>query len=142
MRKETVLVCAALMAVLWVAPAYAGPNIMDGKWEITSKVEMKGMPMEMPAVKTTMCLDNKNAVPQKPERNQDCKMISNKIEGNTVTWVMQCRDKNGDTIDSSGRITYKGTSFDGNVETDMSGRRGKQHISQKMTGKRIGDCTK
>jgi hypothetical protein len=44
--------------------------------------------------------------------------------------------------DSSGRITYKGASFDGAVEIDMTGKEGKQHRSQKMSGKRIGDCTK
>jgi hypothetical protein len=141
MPKTSGLFFAALI-ILWASAAAAGPNMQEGKWEITSKVEMKGMPMEMPAVKTSVCLNSKDVVPQKPEKNQDCKMISNKIEGSTVTWVMQCRDKNGDTIDSTGRITYKGASFDGAVEMDMSGKHGKQHMSQKMSGRRIGDCTK
>jgi hypothetical protein len=131
-----------MLTILLASGAFAGPNMQDGKWEITSKMEMKGMKMAMPAVKTTMCLNSKNAVPQKPEKNQDCKMISNKIEGNTVTWVMQCRDKQGNTVDSTGRITYRGASFDGTMEMDMSGREGKQHMSQKMSGRRIGECTK
>lgn len=142
MRKISGLVFVLSVTVLWAAAAFAEPNMQEGKWEITSKVEMKGMPMEMPAVKTTTCLNRKDAVPQKSEKNQDCKMISNKIEGSTVTWVMQCRDKKGNTIDSSGRINYKGASFDGAVEMDMSGKEGKQHMSQKMSGKRIGECTK
>ncbi|MFI5294848.1 MAG: DUF3617 domain-containing protein [Thermodesulfovibrionales bacterium] len=142
MKKTSGLVFVLATIILWTAAAFAEPNMQEGKWEITSKVEMKGMPMEMPAVKTTTCLNHKDAVPQKSEKNQDCKMISNKIEGSTVTWVMQCRDKKGNTIDSSGRITYKGASFDGAVEMDMSGKEGKQHMSQKMSGKRIGDCTK
>jgi hypothetical protein len=104
-------------------------------------MEMKGMPMEMPAMKHTMCLTSKDMVPQKAEKNQDCKMISNKVEGNTVTWVMQCKDKNG-TMDTNGKITYKGGAFDGTVDMDINGKDGKQHMSQKMSGRRIGDCTK
>ena len=102
MRKTSGLI-SAVLTILWASVGIP----------FTSKVEMKGMPMEMPAVKTTMCLNSKDTVPQKPEKNQDCKMISNKIEGSTVTWVMQCRDKKGNTIDSSGSITYKVASFDG-----------------------------
>ncbi len=74
---------------------------------------MKGMPTDMPPVKTTRCLSNKDAVPQKPWKNQDCKTISKKVEGNTVTWFIQCSDKEGNTIDSRGSITYKDASFDG-----------------------------
>jgi hypothetical protein len=116
--------------------------MQDGKWEITTKMDMKGLPMQMQPIKTTVCLNQKDVVPQKPQKNEDCKMINNKVEGNTVTWVMQCRDKRGNTVDSTGRITYKGASFDGSMEMDMSGKDGKQHMSQKMSGKRIGDCTK
>lgn len=142
MRKKTCLVLAFVVTVFWITATYAGPNMQEGKWEITSKMEMKGMPMEMSAVKTTMCLNSKDVVPQKTEKNQDCKMINNKVEGNTVSWVMQCKDKKGNAVDSKGKITYKGASFDGVVEMDMSGKEGRQHMSQKMAGKRIGDCAK
>jgi len=142
MRREIRIALALVVSVLWVAVSFAGPNMQDGKWEITTKMDMKGLPMQMQPMKTTVCMNQKDVVPQKPQKNEDCKMISNKIEGNTVTWVMQCRDKRGNTVDSSGRITYKGASFDGSMEMDMSGKDGKQHMSQKMSGKRIGDCTK
>ena len=141
MRKEIRIALAFVVSVLWVAVAIASPNMHDGKWEITTKLDMKGLPMQMQPIKTTVCLDQKDAVPQKPQKNEDCKMISNKVEGNTVTWVMQCKDKNG-TVDSTGKITYKGDSFDGTLNMTMSGKGGKQQMSQKMSGKRIGDCTK
>ena len=142
MRKMSGLLFVLSMAILWAPAVFAAPNMQDGKWEITTKMDMKGLPMQMQPIKTTVCLNQKDVVPQKPQKNEDCKMISNKIEGSTVTWVMQCRDKRGNTVDSTGRITYKGASFDGSMEMDMSGKDGKQHMSQKMSGKRIGDCTK
>ncbi len=142
MRKISGLVFVLSVTILWAAAAFAAPNMQDGQWEITSKIDMKGMPMKMQPIKTTVCLSQKDAVPQKPQKNEDCKMISNKVEGNTVMWAMQCRDKQGNTIDSNGRITYRGASFDGSMEMDMGGKQGKQHMSQKMSGRRIGDCTK
>jgi hypothetical protein len=57
-----------------------------------------------------------------------------------VTWVIQCKDKNG-TTESKGTVTYKGNSFDStinNVTTDKSGE--KVVSTMRMTGKRIGDC--
>ncbi len=123
----------------WSTVVSAAPNITEGKWEITSKVVMEGLPMAVPPVKTSMCLSNKEAVPQKAQKNQDCKMISNNVVGNTVTWVMQCKDKNG-TMDSEGKITYRGSSFDGTVIVNMKNGKGNQKITQNMHGKRIGDC--
>jgi len=122
---------------VWYTPAYAEPNMTGGKWEITSKMVMEGLPVAIPPVKTTMCLNNKQAVPQKAQKN--CKMISNKVVGNTVTWVMQCQDKTG-TTDSEGAITYRGSSFDGKVIMTMKNREGSQKMTQDMHGKRIGDC--
>ncbi len=139
MKKRMSSILAGAVVALWAGAAIAGPNMADGKWEITSKMEMEGMPMAMPPVKTTMCLTAKEAVPQKAPKNQDCKMISNKIEGNTVTWVMQCKDKHG-TVDSKGRITYKGTSFDGKVVMNMTNEKGSRTMKQDMSGHRIGDC--
>ena len=142
MSKRIVTVLAVAVMTWWVAIANAAPNMHQGKWEVTTKMEMQGMPMEMPPVKATVCLTDNDVVPQKAEKDQDCRMISSKVEGNTVTWVMQCRDKRGNTIDSKGKITYRGESFEGHAEMDMSGKDGRHHMSQKMSGKRIGDCTK
>jgi hypothetical protein len=138
-KRKLCLILLGVAVAAWSGAASAGPNITNGEWEITSKMEMEGMPMVMPPVKTTMCLNTKEAVPQKPAKNQECKMISNKIEGNTVTWVMQCKGKYG-TTDSKGRITYKGDSFDGKVIMNMTDEEGTRKMTQKMTGRRIGDC--
>ncbi len=139
MKNLIALILLFVTAVLWSMPVFAAPNMTEGKWEITSKVVMEGLPMAVPPVKTSMCLSNKEAVPQKAQKNQDCKMISNKVVGDTVTWVMQCKDKNG-TMDSEGKITYRGSSFDGTVIVNMKNSKGNQKITQNMHGKRIGGC--
>jgi len=144
MRNKIISVffAAAAASLLLTPIVFAEPNMKEGMWEIKGDMKMEGMPVQMPAVPVTytQCLTKKDIVPQKKEKNQDCTMISNKIEGNTVTWVMQCKDKHG-TMESTGTVTYKGESFEStinNVTTDPGGNKMKSAIH--LTGKRTGDC--
>jgi hypothetical protein len=141
-KFSTGLMVIVVISLLMTPLVFAEPNMQEGKWEISGEMKLEGMPVAMPAmpIKYTQCLTKKDFVPQKKEKDQDCKMISNKIQGNTVTWVIQCKDKNG-TTESKGTVTYKGNSFDStinNVTTDKSGE--KVVSTMRMTGKRIGDC--
>lgn len=138
-----IAVIALVLALFAFAPAVAGaaPNMQDGEWEITTKMDMKGMPAFMSRPMTyKQCITQKDAVPQKREPNKDCKMVSQKIVGNTVSWVMVCKDKDG-TMESSGKITYRKDRFDGTMKATMSGKEsGNMDMNYKMTGKRIGPC--
>jgi hypothetical protein len=116
--------------------------MQEGMWEIKTEMKIEGLPFPMPAVPMTnsQCLTKKDLVPQKKEKNQDCKMISNEMVGDTVTWVMQCKDKHGVT-DSTGKITYQGSSFAGTIHTITMDPKGKKSESTiQMSGKRTGDC--
>ncbi len=132
-----------LIAISFLSPSlsFAEPDMREGLWEITAKIDMPGMPMQMPAMTHTQCITKKDIIPQKPEKNQDCKTISSKTSGNTVSWVIHCRDKNGTTAESSGKVTYKGDKFDGMVDMtfNQSGR-DKMKMTHRMSGKRIGEC--
>jgi hypothetical protein len=120
--------------------ALGAMNMEDGMWEITMKMEMPGMPTEMPPVTFSQCLTKKDSIPQKKDRNEDCKIVSSSVDGNTVTWVAQCRIKDG-TVDSTGKITYKGNGFDGVIKAVMNTKNtGTMEINQRMTGKRTGPC--
>jgi heme/copper-type cytochrome/quinol oxidase subunit 2 len=142
---KRIVVCLVMVLVVSVTIAAlvnAEPNMQEGQWEISGEMKLEGMPFPMPAVpiQYSQCLTKKDMVPQQREKSQDCKMVSNKMEGNTVTWVMQCKDKNG-TTDSTGKVTYKGNTFSGmvhNVTTDSSGAKSTANLQ--MSGKRIGDC--
>jgi hypothetical protein len=136
------LIVVVALSLLAVPGVFAEPNMQEGQWEISGEMKLEGMPFAMPAmpIKYTQCLTKKDIVPQKKDKNQDCKMVSNKIEGNTVSWVMECKDKKG-TTESKGTVTYKGNSFDStmhNVTTDTKGA--KSVSTMKMSGKRTGDC--
>jgi hypothetical protein len=136
------LIVVAAVSLLAAPGVFAEPNMQEGTWEISGEMKLEGMPFPMPAVpiKYTQCLTKKDLVPQKKEKNQDCKMISNKIEGNTVSWVMECKDKKGIT-ESTGKVLYKGNSFESTIETKTTDAKGAKTAStMKMSGKRTGDC--
>jgi hypothetical protein len=63
--RNAVICTVALVAALfvWTGVSVAGPNIKEGLWEITSKMEMEGMPFAMPATSHKKCLTNDNLVP-------------------------------------------------------------------------------
>jgi hypothetical protein len=138
-KRRISLILVSVIVAVWCGTAFAGPDMTKGKWEITSKVEMEGLPMPMRSVKTTICMDPKEKVPQNTSKDQECKMISKKIEGNTVTWVMKCTGKYGTTT-NKGKIIYKGDSFAGKMVMEMPDREGTRTMTQVMSGRRIGDC--
>lgn len=113
----------------------AGMNMQEGKWEMTIITEMKGMPYPMPPMKYMQCLTKKDMNPQKRDKNQECREISSRVNGNTYNWVIECSSKEGKTR-SSGTITYHGSTFSGVVDTMSQG----MAIKQKMSGRRIGAC--
>ena len=116
--------------------AQKGVNMQEGKWEITSTMEMKGMPAGMAKPHTmTTCLSQKDYVPKDTEQ-KDCTMKDLKVEGNTVNWEMLCKNSSG-----KGTVTYAGSTFDGVMETMM--KEGGKEMNAKMTmkGKYLGPCT-
>ncbi len=139
MVRKTVFACVALFVCVMVVSSAAAIDLKDGKWEITSRVEMKGMSMQMPATTTTQCLTQNKPAPTPPQMPDGCQMPDFKINGNTVTWTVDCSQQKPPMV-SKGTITYHGDSFEGVVENEMTGKDGKMHVTVHMKGKRIGAC--
>jgi hypothetical protein len=106
-------------------------------------MEMKGMPANMSRPFTyTHCMTRNDAVPQKREKNKDCTIKNQKVVGNTVSWEMVCKEKDGSVMESTGKITYRGDKFNGTMKAKMTGKeRGNMVINYKMSGRRLGPCT-
>lgn len=143
--KRVVFVVIAVLAAFALMPfnSYsAGPNMKDGQWEITTQMDMKGMPAHMARPITyTHCMTRDNAVPAQREKNRDCVMKDQKVSGNTVSWQMVCKDKNGGVMESTGKITYRGDKFDGTMKATMTSKeRGDMVVNYKMSGRRLGAC--
>ena len=132
---QKIAALTGFILVLCFQSVFASPDIKEGNWEITVKMEMPGMPMEMPAVQFTQCLSSQNTIPVNKDELKDCKMLSSSTDGNTAKWVMQC-SQGGQQITSRGKITYSGDTFNGEAQIQMQG----MDITQKMTGRHMGAC--
>lgn len=119
------------------AAAVKGVNMKEGKWEITSMVEMKGMPAGMMKPQTfTTCLKQTDYVPKNADQ-KDCTMKDVNVSGNTVSWEAVCKDSSG-----KGTITYAGDTYDGSMEMTMKEDGKDMNMKMTMKGKHIGPCDK
>jgi len=132
-RFATAVAAAAMLATATVATA-AGP-MKAGKWQMTVQMEMAGMPMKMPPMNFTHCVTKEQAEKPEPpkQQNSDCKVSDYKLDGNTVTWSVKCEKQN---VSGNGKITYSGDAYEGVSHLKM----GDREMTQKYSGKRVGEC--
>ncbi|MCF6206372.1 MAG: DUF3617 domain-containing protein [Sulfurovum sp.] len=125
--------------------AEADINMKEGLWTITSKTDMSGLPMAIPESSFTQCITKKDLLPrgENKEAESQCKIIEQKISGNTITWKMECDTGEGVKTKISGSITYNGNTMHGTTETiTFVPQMGEMKMKQTMTGKRVGECKK
>lgn len=139
--KRTVLAAVLLAAAL---PLHAAPNVREGQWEMTMKMEMNGQPVPAPAQAVKYCITRDDLVPkpQRAEQGASCTKLEPKVSGDTVSWSGVCK-QSGQTIESRGTITYKGDTFSGEIESTMTPDGGQpMKMKQVMSGRRLGECKK
>jgi len=129
--KRSIWIIAALLLLFSASFSFSAPNMEDGLWEITSTVDMPGMPSR--SFTHTSCLTKEKAVPQTAESG--CTIKDMKTQGNTVTWTVVCKEAT-----STGKVTYTGTTMDGVVQTTVNTGGQTRTMKSTMKGKRIGPC--
>jgi len=129
---------SVLCMLLTALPAW-GLDLKPGKYQITAKVEMPGMPGGMPPQTTTQCLNEQNPVPNTSAGAHGCKITDMKTKGNTITYAMECNQQ-GMQTKTTGEMTYKGDSFEGTNQTYMGPAAGGMYVKTVIKGKRIDSC--
>ena len=134
-----------LAASFLVSTAYAAaPNMKEGLWEITTKMDMPGMPAGMPPTTARRCVtkkdldDSAKTPPGADMRDNRCKVTDYKLQGNTANWKMACEGENAMT--GSGTITYSGTSYAGTQTVSVKQGGQTQNMTMQFTAKHVGDC--
>ena len=138
MRSNRMIVFSLLFVMLAAFPAW-GLDLNPGKYEITAKVEMPGMPVNMPPQTMTQCLTEQDPVPNSSADAQGCKVTDMSTKGNTVTYTMVC-EQQGMKSQTTGQITFNGDAFEGTSQTTMGAGAGGMTITTTIKGKRIGNC--
>lgn len=143
------LVIAPLLAAAFYSMSThaASPNMKEGLWEITMKMEMPGMPAGMPPQIMQQCITKKDMEdPRKTApggtdpKDSRCQVSDYKLQGNTATWNMACKGENAMT--GSGSITYSGTSYSGTNKMTMTRGGKNQTMSMQYSARHLGDCKK
>ena len=133
------IVAAALLAAGATA-AQAAPVINPGLWEITTRMDMPGMPASMGQHASQICYrpsDVQDAARTVP-KDRNCDIKDYKLSGNTASWRMECR---GETqMSGSGTFTYSGNSYSGSTELSMKQGGRTMNMKQTYSARRIGDC--
>lgn len=130
---KTFIFLAAPLILTACSSSPKGPNLNEGRWDITSKVEMNNMPFAIPPVTYSQCLTKHDFIP-KPQIT-DSKTPCD-INDDTVNWTLTCSSPQGKSI-TTGSITYKGDSFDGQITIQGPGM---PNMTQIMQGRRTGNC--
>jgi len=122
--------CLAATAVVAIVQVVQAQGLKGDAWDITSQMEMPGMPMAMPATTQRVCA----AKEQPPFRaREDCRITEQQKLPNGWSWKMVCND--GSTAD--GNMTYQGMeAWTGVMNMKMK----EGAMSMKMAGKRVGEC--
>ncbi|MEN8178757.1 MAG: DUF3617 family protein [Pseudomonadota bacterium] len=139
MSRLNPILAPTLLVLFSAATAVLALDFQPGKWQITSKVEMPGMPVPMPPVTVTQCMTEQEPVPAKSAQGQACEVSEMNTQGNTVSWKMKCSDPSGGS-EGSGHITYHGDTFSGSIETKVGGTGGGMVVTTQLSGKRLGNC--
>ena len=133
--------CKMLFIATGVFIAFTNSSAIDfkeGNWAVEMKMEIVGMPMEMPPVTVDQCMTKKDMVPaQKSQDGSECKIIDQSVNGSTVTWVVVCPESKG-----SGTMTYKGKSFSGKIDIETTGSSRAMKMTSVMKGRYKGPCRK
>lgn len=134
--KKAVLIGLVMSTMLCLGYAWAGPKMNPGKWEITTKAEMSGMPLQ--SMTHTQCITNDDLVPVSEDTSQECQITGTRISGDTVSWKMTCSGQDGGGMDGTGQVTYQGNSMYGSM--NMTSKPHGAKMRNTFSGRRIGNC--
>ncbi len=134
-------VILAMLSCFSLSTAFAQtPDIQEGLWEVSTEVNIPGMPIKMSAVTMQQCFTKQNMQPENILQKNNCQMDTMDIQDNLARWTMSC-EQEGMIMQGSGNIQYQKTSFSGVFDMTMSGAaQGAMTMQTKLTGRYIGKC--
>lgn len=139
MKLRTLALALVVLALALPTFAADATHVKPGKWQVTMTMDMPGMPMKMPPMTFTNCITKEqaeNPQPPKSQKDKNCEVTDYKRDGNTVTWTVKCTGEHPMT--GEGKMTFSAESYEGTTHMNM----GDMEMTQKFTGKYVGECDK
>ncbi len=134
--KNSIITILFILAI--PATCLAADPMREGQWELTTTMEMPGMPMEIPPNKITHCFTKEDVKDPKKTVTTDknCTVTDLKLSGNKSTWKMKCTGENPG--DFSGETVFQKDAYTSNMKMEAVG----MSMNMKVKAKRLGDCPK
>jgi hypothetical protein len=134
---------SAWLALVGLALAVAGPQVRaqeaDDLYEVTVRMEMVGMPMQLPPTTQRVCVrKGGNDADLVPHRD-NCTVSDARRTGNRLTFQMACSGR--EPMTGAGDFTMSGGGYDGRIR--LKGRMEGQDVEMVLAvaGRRVGGCT-
>jgi len=136
--KTTKIALGLGLLTLFGSGAALAAEMKPGLWEITSTMELPGMPFQPPPTTVTHCYtpqevqNDRSVVPQ---QQGNCKVTEMKAGGNKITWQVVCSGEQSGK--GSGEMIFQGNSaYQGTMRFTTEG----MTMTSRYQGKRIGEC--
>jgi hypothetical protein len=123
------------VALVPVEPALAQGT--DDMYEITSRMEMPGMALSVPAQVVKLCVAKNGKDDEFIPRKSECKIVDSKRTGNKFTYKMACGGSDPATMD--GEVVFGTGAYEGKMRMTMT--KSNQSMQMTYSGQRIGSCT-
>ena len=132
------IVCVGLLAgatLFLPSLAPAAEMMKPGMWEITTSMEMPGMPFQPPPQTMRHCYTAQEVKEEPVPKDNNCKVTDLKSSAGKVNWKVECKGEMAGK--GEGQITYQGDSaYEGWTKMQTQG----MNMTMKYKAKRLGDC--
>lgn len=121
------------LAVAALAHAQGGP---DELWNMTTRMEMAGMPGQ--TFTSQVCMKKGQTQPDRMSQDKNCKVAEMRTVGSKTTWKVVCAGR--DPMTGEGEVTRTRDSMDGRMR--LQGKRGNEtfDMTTVMSGRLAGTC--
>jgi len=135
MRKIVLTGLMAVLPLLLPSMAPAAATMKPGLWEITSTMEIPGMPFQPPPQTVRHCYTAQEVKEEPVPMDGSCKINDLKSSGNKVSWKLECKGEMAGQ--GEGEIVYQGDlAYEGKSWLKMQG----MTMTTRYKGKRLGEC--
>ncbi len=124
---------------LFLGNAFSKPEVKTGLWKFTTKMEMPGMPMQIPPVTNEKCITDSDLLPKTDSPNESCKFTNQKISGSTISYDIECKTQ-GSTTKGKVKVTYSSKKMNGTMNLTITP--GNTKMTSKISGEYVGACKK
>ena len=136
-----ILIIAIYFSFIYFAFAADSISMEPGMWEMTSTTTTSMSPQPQTTTENE-CIDQSefSADDLVPDDQDQCTITESNVNGNTLSFSMQCAMQGGGSSTGAGQFTSKGDSGSGSMQMTMEFQGQTFNMQTSWEGKRIGSC--